>query len=124
MISKEALNELNDVVNSTWGKSSGNGTMSLTCSMEHDKLVVKYQTVVHFASEHSLKLQVDKLVMESNELISKKIDDLKKKYKESSGVSLKFEELANHDSVEMISRSVYNPRKIAIYRRNCKLQIE
>lgn len=124
MFSKEAINQLNDVVNSTWGKSSGDGTMSLTCSMEHDKLLVKYQTVVHFASEQSLRSQVDKLVMESNELISKKIADLKKRYKDVSPVSLSFEELTNRDSIEMISTSIHNPRKIAIYRRVCSLRVQ
>ena len=124
MISKDALNELNDTVNSTWGESSGDGTRSLTCNMESDKLIVKFQTVVHFASEQSLRQQMDRLVHESNDLISERIAAVKKEYKESSGVTLKFEEFDNRDSVEMISTSIHNPRKIAIYRRNCKLRVE
>lgn len=124
MISSKALNELNDVVNDTWGKSSGDGTRSLTCTMEHDKLLVKFQTVVHFASEQSLRQQVDRLVEESNELINQRVATVKKQYKESSGSTLKVEETDSSDSIEMISTSVHNPRKIAIYRRQCSLRVE
>lgn len=124
MISKDALNELNDVVNNTWGKSSGDGTMSLTCSMEHDKMLVKFQTVVHFASEQSLRQQVDRLVAESNDLINKKVAQVKKAFKEASDTSVKFSEIDSRDDVELISTSVHNPRKIAIYRRQCNLRVE
>lgn len=124
MISNKALNELNDIINHTWGKSSGDGTRSLTCSMEHDKLLVKFQTVVHFASEHSLRQQVDRLVEESNELINSHVAAVKKQYKESAGSALKVEEISSNDSVEMISTSIHNPRKIAIYRRQCNLRVE
>ena len=124
MISKDTLNELNDIVNSTWGKSSGDGTMSLTCGMEGDNILVTYQTVVHFASEQSLRMQVDRLVLESNELISKKIADLKKRCKETSEDTLKFEEVSSNDDIELISSSVHNPRKVAIYRRRCSLQVQ
>ena len=124
MISNKALNELNDLVNDTWGKSSGDGTRSLTCSMEHDKLLVKFQTVVHFASEQSLRQQVDRLVEESNELINQRVASIKKRYKEAAEAALKVEELDSNDSIEMISTSVHNPRKIAIYRRQCSLRVE
>ena len=124
MISKDALNELNDVVNNTWGKSSGDGTMSLTCSIEHDKMLVKFQTVVHFASEQSLRQQVDRLVAESNDLINKKVAQVKKAFKETSDTSVKFSEIDSRDDVELISTSVHNPRKIAIYRRQCSLRVE
>ena len=124
MISNKALNELNDLVNDTWGKSSGDGTRSLTCSMEHDKLLVKFQTVVHFASEQSLRQQVDRLVEESNELINQRVASIKKRYKEAAEVALKVEELDSNDSIEMISTSVHNPRRIAIYRRQCSLRVE
>lgn len=124
MISNKALNELGDIINHTWGKSSGDGTRSLTCTMEHDKLLVKFQTVVHFASEQSLRQQVDRLVAESNELINGHVAAVKKQYKESAGTSLKVEEISSNDSVEMISTSIHNPRKIAIYRRQCSLRVE
>ena len=70
MISKDELNQLGDVVNYTWGKSSGDGTRSLTCALEDDKLLIKFQTVVHFASEQALRQQVDRLVDESIQIIS------------------------------------------------------
>jgi len=124
MISNKALNELGDIINHTWGKSSGDGTRSLTCTMENDKLLVKFQTVVHFASEQSLRQQVDRLVAESNELINGHVAAVKKQYKESAGTSLKVEEISSNDSVEMISTSIHNPRKIAIYRRQCSLRVE
>ena len=124
MISKDELNQLGDVVNYTWGKSSGDGTRSLTCALQGEELQIKFQTVVHFASEHSLRQQVDRLVDESTQLISAKVDATKQRYKEVSGTTLKLEEVQNMDNIEMISTSVYNPRRIAIYRRNCSLRVQ
>ena len=124
MISKDVLNQLGDVVNYTWGKSSGDGTRSLTCALEDDQLQIKFQTVVHFASEQSLRQQVDRLIDESIQIISLKVDATKKRYKEVSGSALKLEEVTNMDNIELISTSVHNPRKIAIYRRNCSLRVQ
>ena len=124
MISKDELNQLGDVVNYTWGKSSGDGTRSLTCALEDDTLLIKFQTVVHFASEQALRQQVDRLVDESIQIISSKVDATKKRYKEVSGNALKLEEETNMDDIELISMSVHNPRRIAIYRRNCSLRVQ
>jgi len=124
MISKDELNQLGDVVNYTWGKSSGDGTRSLTCNLEGDVMNIKFQTVVHFASEHSLRQQVDRLVDESIQLISSKVAHTKTRYKEVSGSTLKLEEEVNMDDIELVSMSVHNPRRIAIYRRTCSLRVQ
>ena len=124
MISKDVLNQLDDVVNYTWGKSSGDGTRSLTCELNDDQLHIKFQTVVHFASEHSLRQQVDRLVDESIQIISSKVDATKKRYKEVAGEGLKLEEVQNMDDIELVSMSVHNPRRIAIYRRKCSLRVQ
>lgn len=124
MISKDELNQLNNVVNYTWGRSSGDGTRSVTCALQQDEMIIKYQTVVHFASEHALKQQVDRLVDESMQVIAGKIDHTKAQYKEVAGSALKLEELSNVDSIEMVAATNHNPRKIAIYRRNCILRVQ
>jgi len=124
MISKDELNQLSDVVNYTWGKSSGDGTRSLTCALQHNEMIIKYQTVVHFASEYALKQQVDRLIEESIQIIAGKLDYTKSQYKEVAGTTLKFEEISNSDSLEMVSATNHNPRKIAIYRRNCILRVQ
>lgn len=124
MISKNAINHLNDVVNYTWGKSSGDGTRSVTCKVQNDELIISYQTVVHFASEQALRQQVDRISDESIQIIGGKVDSTKAGYKEASGETLKLEELSNTDSIELISASNQNPRKIAIYRRNCVLRVQ
>ena len=124
MISKDELNQLGDIVNYTWGKSSGDGTRSLTCALDNDELQIKFQTVVHFASEQSLRQQVDRLVEESTQLIAAKVSATKQRYKEVAGSALKLEETSNMDDIEMVSMSVYNPRRIAIYRRNCSLRVQ
>jgi replicative DNA helicase len=124
MISKDELNQLSDVVNYTWGKSSGDGTRSLTCALQQDEMIIKYSTVVHFASEYALKQQVDRLVDESMQIIVGKLDHTRSQYKEVAGTTLKLEEISNSDSIEMVSASIHNPRKIAIYRRNCVLRVK
>ena len=81
-------------------------------------------TDAHFASEYALRQQVDRLVDESMQIIVGKLDHTKSQYKEVAGTTLKLEEISNSDSIEMVSASNHNPRKIPIYRRNCVLRVQ
>ena len=48
------------VLDSSWGReSSADGTYSIKYDLGHDKLTLKFTTIVQFVSEDSLKPQVD-----------------------------------------------------------------
>tara|TARA_Y100000310_G_scaffold303316_1_gene341567 strand:+ start:238 stop:489 length:252 start_codon:yes stop_codon:yes gene_type:complete len=75
-------------------------------------------TVVHFASESSLRPQVASAFEQAHQMISEKIGNLKKDYKKKTGQALKIEERGTDDNVELIQSTSNSLRKIAYYRVN------
>lgn len=113
---------LSTLLNSTFGKGgSASGIVSITPMFSGNMLTLKYKTVVHFAEERSLQLQVDRASRESIEHLGSCVADLKKKFKEMTGTSLKLTELKSSDSMELVSG--LSPRKVAYYRRTHVLEV-
>ena len=113
---------LSTLLNTTFGQGgSTSGTVSITHSFSGSTLTLKYKTVVHFAEERSLQLQVDRVSRESIDHLNSCVADLKKKYKEVTGESLKLSDVKSTDSMELVSG--LSPRKVAYYRRMHVLEI-
>ena len=113
---------LSTLLNSTFGKSgSTSGIVSITPTFSGNTLTLKYKTVVHFAEERSLQLQVERISRESIDHLASCVADLKKKYKEITGESLKLSDMKSSDSMELVSG--LSPRKVAYYRRMHVLEL-
>jgi len=91
--------------------------------MAGDTLTLKFMTVVHFAAESSLRDQSDRISRESIEILSKCVADLKVKFKEATGSSIKLKEMSNKDSLEVIVATNNSARRVAYYRRQVTLQV-
>jgi len=120
MLTFEETNALGQILDSTWG-SSGRG---ISHNLQGDIFVLRYQTVVHFASEQALSLQTRQLAEESIELLKSRVSEVKKQFKDLTGNTLKLKEQLNRDSVELIQASSVNPRKVAYYRRFVEFIVE
>ena len=90
--------------------------------MEKDVLVLKYTTIVYFASEQSLKPQVDAANQQAVQLIDAKLSEVKSAVKDVTGTTLKTTDLGGSDDIELIQP--HGLRKIAYYRYNHTFQIE
>ena len=113
------LNALGNLVNTTWGSySSPSGDCSIKCAMAGDTLTLKYTTVVHFASETSLRDQVVRCSEEGQQRLTDYLNRLKTDFKTATGTSLKFSNEVNADDVELIQSHARSPRKVALYRMN------
>lgn len=114
---------LSTLLNSTFGNGgSASGTVSITPIFSGNLLTLRYKTVVHFAEERSLQLQVDRASRESIDRLTACIADLKKNYKEITGETLKLADVKSSDSMELVSG--LSPRKVAYYRRMHVLEIK
>ena len=107
---------LSTLLNTTFGNGgSSSGTVSITPTFSGNTLTLKYKTVVHFAEERSLQLQVERASRESVDRLAACVADLKKNYKEITGETLKLADVKSTDSMELVSG--LSPRKVAYYRR-------
>ncbi len=113
----ETVRLIAKVLDNSWGReSSADGTYSIKYDLGHDKLTLKFTTIVQFVSEDSLKPQVDAANSQAIQLVDAKIADLKRVYKEYVGKSLKLEDLGGQDDLEL--RQPVGPKRVAYYRYN------
>jgi hypothetical protein len=113
---------LSTICNTTYGKSgSPSGTRSITASFAGSTLTLKFTTVVHFAEERSLQMQMASLSNESLSYLGQTVNSIKKQFKEMTGETLRLKELRSEDSVELVS--ALSMRKVAYYRRVHTLEI-
>ena len=86
-------------------------------------MTLKYATVVHFNSSDGLATQKKEHERQSNEMLEKKLAEVKADFREQAGRALKLKEVSNKDDVELISATAYSERKIAYYRRAIVFEI-
>ena len=111
------------LVDNTYDPVSKSGTYSLKGSMHGKRLVLKFKTIVNFASEQSLRPQVQSAKEHAHQLIKDFLDNLKKSYKAETGETLKIDDRGGDDNIEIIQSTSNSLRKIAYYRYNQDLDI-
>tara|TARA_R110002060_G_scaffold25137_5_gene34282 strand:+ start:5840 stop:6226 length:387 start_codon:yes stop_codon:yes gene_type:complete len=122
MLSVQDVNVLGNLLNSTFGKGSS-GPTNIMGSMQGDTMTLKFSSIVHFASETSMRSQMDTISHESISRMKNKISEIKKAFRDATGESLKLKEISNRDDLELIQATSNSPRKIACYRRFIDLQV-
>ena len=123
MLGFNDVNVLGNILDFTVGRG-GDGKTGISNSLQGDVLTLKYSTIVHFASERSMREQVNLLDDESIQVLSNTVSNLKKDFKEATGSTLKIEELSNKSDLELIQATTNSPRKIAYYRRYADLSVD
>ena len=91
--------------------------------MAGDTLTLHYMTAVHFAAEQALRAQAERVSYESIDILKKCVADIKDKFKDATGSSIKLKEISNKDSLEVIVATNNSPRRVAYYRRHVTLQV-
>ena len=125
MLDLKSVRALGQILETGWGKqSSPGGHFSIISSLENEFLTLKFNVIVHFASERSLKDQTMLLEDESMQRIKAHVSNIKKQFKEMTGNSLKLKERSNRDDLELIQATSNSPRKIAYYRRFVSFQVD
>ena len=118
--SEEEINELGNILNHTWGRSGA----GITSKLHGDRLLLSFSTIVHFASEDSLQQQMPSLVDEYMQLLTARLGEVKKQFKDATGNSLSLSEFSNRDRVELVSATANSLRRIAYYNRDLILDIK
>ena len=126
MLSMQQVNTLGQLINTTFGKSStaASPTVSIKMSLQGNALIVKYTTIVHYASEQSMREQSKEHDRAANQLTKKAIDEVEKEFKKIEGKSLNLKKKNADSGIEIINMSPYNPRKVAYFRLNTTFEID
>ena len=120
----EESNILGNIINDTFGKSTTRDAgYGIKTTLGGNILSLRYTTIVHFNSSEGLLTQKKEYERQSNEMLNKKLAEIKSEFRELSGRAIKIKEVSKTDDVELVSASAYSERKIAYYRREFKFEI-
>lgn len=93
------------------------GNTSVKHKFLGEQLQLTYTTLVFFAEERSLRLQVLREFERSSSIVDSCIKKASESFKDLYGKSMKLKISSDSDNVEIISSTANSPRKIAYYRR-------
>ena len=128
MLSTEEINYLGQITNHTWGYPGGLNknvpTAGINVSLQDNKMVCTYTTIVNLASDKNLRDQSQRCEEESVAIIKQYLKELKSEFKNLAGRALKAKEVNSTDSIEIISASPYTPKRTAYYRRFTTFKVE
>jgi hypothetical protein len=109
---------LHKIVDNFYSPLDNSGTISLKVTVEGSSMLIKYATIVHFAEDRALQLQVQRANEQALQLIDSKVADVKRDYRDETGETLRVEDKGGTDNIELISATSNSPRKVAYYRYN------
>tara|TARA_B100001250_G_C19252187_1_gene551203 strand:- start:15 stop:383 length:369 start_codon:yes stop_codon:yes gene_type:complete len=121
MLNLEEVRALAGALNYGWG--GHNDQYKLTHNLAGDVLDLQATSIVYFAAERGLQVQVVAQREISNEVFANALKEIKSHFKDAAGRTLKVEEISRDDDVELISATSNSPRKIACYRAMLKLKV-
>ena len=128
MLNFNEVNNLGQIIDTTWGKSSTpiSPSMSIKAFLEGDVMKITYTVVINLLADSPFAMRntVSRYEDESIKVVNEVLKDIKSQFKELSGRALKTKELSSTDNVEMITFSAYSPKRTAYYRRFVNLQCE
>jgi hypothetical protein len=121
MLTVNEIRALGDCLNTTWGKSVDN--LKLSHHLNGETLDLRFDSIVHFASETSLESQMTNLREMSNDIFTDGLKKIKADFKDVAGRALKATETSRDDNVELIQATANSPRRVAYYRAFLTLQV-
>lgn len=115
------INALGQSIDSTWGRSSTPRSASYSVKFTlqgGDRVIASYSVITNFVSEKQMIEMKRNAKEESNQIISKSVQQVKETYKQLTGENVSFSEESSTDSIEIIGFNVHNPKRTAYFRRN------
>jgi hypothetical protein len=88
--------------------NTSDGSRKLNLKLAGNILTASYETIGQVAREVGLHQQTDSLKYEANDIINRRIDDIKKGFKEQTGSGIKLtrcNENSNHEVMSVNSQS-------------------
>jgi len=120
------LSSLEQCIDTSWGRSSTplTATMSVKYTLAGDTIVASYQALVTLVTERQLIELKRRYKEESDAVIEASLKNVQKNYKELTGQTIKFTQLAYDDSIEVINMNSHNSRRTALYRRKSVFEMK
>ena len=120
------INALGQAIDTSWGRSSTPQTCSYSVKFSMlgpDRMMASYAAIVKFVTEKEMIQTKREHIKESESVLDAVMKNVKTKYKDLSGLTLKTSELSSVDNLEIINMNVHNPLRTAYYRRRVVFEI-
>lgn len=120
---------LGNILNSTWGVGSTNNSRGATMSIKatmlgEDKMLLSYMCIISFGEPHERRREMERISVDSGEILNACIKKIKEDFKDQGGRTLKFENISDDEDYEVINPGQYSGRRDALYRRKIVLGVQ
>lgn len=112
------FNALGQAIDTSWGRSSTPKTASFSVKLSlqgPDQVKAVYKAIVNFGTERQMIETKRRYAEESEAIVNEAVKVAKANYRDISGESISFKEVAASDSLEIISLNIHNPKRTAYY---------
>jgi hypothetical protein len=89
--------------------NTSDGSRKLTLKHSGNVITASYQTIAQCSRDQGLHIQTDNLKFEANDIINKKVEELKKGFKEDTGSAIKLTRINENSNHEVMSTSSMSP---------------
>lgn len=127
MLDLKNIQDLEEIINTTWGKSSTvkNPSRSITSKITGpDTVLIKLVMIVNLGNNKQLKDAKERHEDEARQVVNDYIKNVKSEYKEKTGQALKMKLDKYDTSIEVIQMSAYSPKMVAYFRFNGFAKVE
>ena len=118
-MSKIDYNALEQVTDTTWGRSSTPLSHSTSVKVKligECEISITYASIVNFRTNNEYIQTKARENDGARQIISQVVSNIKKNYKILTGQTIKIKETNSQDSIEIIGLAVHNSNKRACYR--------
>ena len=112
----ELIQNLGNCLDNVYNNYSESHDRRTVASIRDDMLCIEYRTILRAAKDVELQRQIDMLKSETMQMINSRLNLIKDDFKESAGRSLRIKKETEHDSMETLTVSAFNPIRTIKYK--------
>jgi hypothetical protein len=112
-----------DNVYNNYSEDKGSARKTIA-KLKDNCLHIQYQSILRLPKDVDLQAQIKLLESETHQIVSSRLDLIKKSYKQMSNSTLKVSKVSSTPSFETLTISPYSPIRTMLYRCECIYEIK
>lgn len=120
----DTITGLSQALDNIYSSLSKDGSRKTLAKLVGDEMHITYMTILNVAKDSDLRMQMDLMKKETNDMINSRLRTIKSEFKSSAGRALVTKKIGMSDNVETLTVSPYSPFRKLKYSCTCKFEVK
>lgn len=120
----DTISGLSQAIDNVYSCLSEDGARKTLARLIGDEMHITYMTILNVAKESDLRMQMDLMKKETNDMINSRLRTIKSEFKVSAGRPLITKKVGMSDNVETLTVSPYSPFRKLKYSCTYKFEVK